>query len=1102
MDFFTFDGKLYSEESLNLYEINYRFKKNVLTVRHSNNRYYKATSKTGQAVINDATANNPDFLYDATTNPTKNGFIIKSDTDEGYEEAVSKADFNRPNTKVFIIIDAVVATRGKKKPPTTASTKFTSSPNNARTDILVAIAGKDYSIDRIINFIAVEFHPTNLDNIPPMAHGEINCVLNQIFLQSHYKKVLKEDIPKFATIEDIIKLEDKFKINVIISDEFDRIWRTPDKRHLKTHKRHPRDVFITCKNYHASKANPAVIRPQIDIELPSVKTKKESNASVTRFHTSASEFKNKYRTLQELTNKHFSLLDSKIKHFAVDNGKHIIGLVVPSEKTNYKNSKLEELTFIEPTDWSISGAGRRMLQKNLTEMGEEYCTQIPNHIVYQNIKNSQTPVMHIFNNKAKGTIIQIDGNRAYTNAALGNLPNNAKPFYMGYPTAPRNILTVNKKLTKSLFAKLSTLGLGFALIDFDQTHLPIKTLFTGRPVDKATTTVSLPALFYMLVQKVKITVNQYYYSKTAYTDNPFRETFLDIRELEDDSKSSQKSILKMLPNRIVGLINKSNAKSEVFATVCPEEMSRFLAEDHNVTRWTTKEIKTELTKDLGEIKTAFHKEYVIYHRPDQLVDSFNMTHLSKYVTDYQKIVLHAEAKEKTNNDPKNLLAINTDSITYLSKTASPIDLKFWKIEAEGTDFIAKSNGCKCVINDDKLVYSRHGGSKDKWTVANYKSMALTPVKTLFHQKEFTTAVDFNTASEDVPLPNQQLRTIFAGAGYGKTELSKFIAGKKSKFVNTDQVTYSPDEILSVATTHVARKLIQGEYTLQGVLARLKRSPALLENIKALLIDEISMASMQHLERLDRLLRTHLINKPFGGLDVYLVGHMKQLPQPDSTAKPITDSRLFALFTPIELTTNYRHNTDPAYAEILTKIEQYYDIGGDEKSLQQAKNVLPVILSKSQLALLRTRVTPKQQIHDLINGGEPIIPLHHKNNMVASSNKLLGSLTVGNECIIRFNKKFKTKGIASDFNNGDKHVIQDTTPKAIKLGDRWFPNDYFVKQPSEKFPRIQLSKSMTIHCSQGQTLSKIAVYAKSLSMNLLYVALSRVRTLDDLYLYNM
>ena len=293
-----------------------------------------------------------------------------------------------------------------------------------------------------------------------------------------------------------------------------------------------------------------------------------------------------------------------------------------------------------------------------------------------------------------------------------------------------------------------------------------------------------------------------------------------------------------------------------------------------------------------------------------------------------------------------------------------------------------------------------------------------------------------------------------------------------------------------STTHVARKLIGGEMTLSMLLLKLTYGEQL-DGVKAILTDEVSMMSSKHLDRLDTLLRRRL-NRPFGGLDIILVGHMKQLPVPDPNAEPLVTSLMFRHFKPITLLNNFRHQADPVYAKILNKIESYYKYGGDIKSQHKARAVLPKILTNDELELLQARKTPR------LEKGSIITPIHHTNKAVSHSNKTLSSFTVGNEIIVRFNVKRKDY----QMHNGDRHLIQAVTDKAIKFNDIWFSKDYTVKQKDEKFPRIQLSASFTIHCSQGQTLDTVYIHPRNLTMNLLYVAMSRVRKLEDLYLFRL
>lgn len=996
----------------------------------------------------------------------------------------------------------------------------------------------------IIEIIEPELEPP----VPAMAFSSsLNCVLKQCFQQTHRKVLLKESPGMFMTLNDIKALEDKYKINVFITDNFNKLWRKPAVRHKKKSQIYPVDVFIKCHNFHATKAFPIKA-----FSLPEEKNKSYPGQLISNFHIGKAPTSIKYLTQRELANLHIDLLKQNIEHHIIDTGKEIIGLIGLNPLTYYKNCSIEDYKFITSTDWSLSGYARRVYKQSLLnnptnhEEKSEYRLQISDPIVYENIHKSQTPITVLFQQKAEGNIIQIDQTQAYKNASIGNLDKLPKQFYRGFPSAPRNIININAPLTTQLLKKLSTLGLGFALITFDQSHhistgrIPL--LHTGRPHPKGETVLSLPALEYYSLYSVEVFVKQYYYS-TLPAHDPFQKPMKKfdqlLKSLEDQNQYKQ---VRGLGNLLIGGLNKKHHKCKVFSTCSLAECQRFLADDtKRVRRFKKVQRQEERIKILDkEEGVTLHDEYIFYYqeKSEEIVHSFNMTHLSKYVLDYQKIALHFKALQVTKNKIENLLCINTDSITYRSpfnnkltdkltdKEEDKLTDKLWHLEAKGNKFYGYSNGVRAISNmsteGEELVHARRSGHKRELTLDDYKVLSDNYNLKVYRQtKKYNLAEEYSTTLENTPLPDQKLHTLFRPAGYGKTEFAKYLSGKKSEFqLPKDTIlrqvplpplrVYKPDEILLTGTTHVSRKLIEGKYTLTGLITRLQRNvPVLTENSRAILVDEISMSSDKQIQVLDRLLRrVKKCNRPFGGLDIYLVGHMKQLPNPDPDTKPVTDNILVkSVFTSINeyLPVNRRQSTDKLYQSILTKIEAYYDIGGDERSNHKAKNVLAKILTTEELQALTTRITRRVPIRDDYFA----TPLHFKNSMVEKSNKSIGKSfqeKKGEEVIIRFNRGNK-------FFNGDRHLIQETkghevskSPeevRQVKINGTWLDYDkYFFRQKDEKFPRIQLAYSLTIHCSQGQTLDKVFLYAKSLTMNMLYVAMSRVRDLNSLYLANL
>jgi len=984
-------------------------------------------------------------------------------------------------------------------------------------------------------------------DVPPMAFTQndtqpaVNCVLEECIRQTHKKKLKKEEFKMFMTIQDIEALEAKHKINVFITDSFNKLWRKPDIRYPKRSKSQPVDVFIKCHNYHASKAKRFRIS---DVAIPVPPLIKTASALISNFYISKTKDAVVYLTSREIMNLHIDLLKASTIHHCIDDGYKLLGLIVLNDKgkpIDYKDGNLTKYAFIDLCDWSLSGYARRVFKTSVKKkyVGmNHYQLQISDGTVYENIQKSQVPVTVLFQQKAIGNIIQIDMTRAYKNASIGNLDIFPKQFYQGFPAAPRNIRNIDQDLSPLLLKQLSALGLGFALITFDQTeHIAtgdIPLLHTGKPHPKGETVLSLPALeYYALFPGVKVFVKQYYFSRHA-SHTPFDEPMAifdqHLKDTEHHLKSDEYRKIRQLGNLLIGGLNKRHHRCKVFSTSSMAEVQRFLSDDtKRIHRFQTIDRYEDRIKFLdnadGDDVVTLHKEHIFYYQEkgEEVFESFNMTHLSKYVLDYQKIALHHKTRQVCKNNAKNLLCINTDSITYIAPPTldSPSEItrqelsSLWHTEATGTAFYGYSNGVRAVSDKKAIVYQRHSGYKNELTLDQYKVLSdKHNLKVYYHSKTYASAKEYDTALESTPLPGQRLHTLFRPAGYGKTEFAKYISGKESKFtqpavncVLPDLPQYDPDDMILCATTHVARKLINGKYTLTGLITRLARGVLKdsIANVKAILIDEVSMTSAGQLNSLDGLLRSvRRINRPFGGLDIYLVGHMKQLPNVDEDSKPVTEHPLVkTIFTSLNqyLPVNHRQSTDTLFQSILDKIENYYEVGGDAKSEHRARHVLPQILTAEELDALTDRVVEEEPTR----ADYFATPLNYKNIVAERYNREIGIIQPGEEVIIRFNR--------GKFCNGDRHLIKGVKedPKKgrlVKINGNWLEYDkYFQRQKDksgklEAFPKIQLAWSMTIHCSQGQTLDNVFLYAKTLNMNMLYVAMSRVRSLNNLYFANL
>lgn len=1055
------------------------------------NRFFSITTQSAQRIINQATQNRPELLQQRfEVKEIDNILKIKFDNfDDAKSSLRTFIESKIPqDAKIFakIIYDDGESIERVYKTVDIMFNKINQAINGYEAD-------QEFDILEI-RFIIPDANPP----IPPMAMSSnaINCVIKQCYQQSHKKSVLNFPTDEFMTLDDIEALETKHKLNIYITDFFNNLWRKPTIIHPKKSSHYPTDVFIKCHDYHATQGYRIK-----DVAIPT-EEKITSNPGdcINNFHISESTADIEYMDLQELEQLHFDfLLDGKL-HNVIDNGTKIIGIITKNK--HYKDIELKSFDFIDPRDWSIASYGRRIFKEAQIARGnEELLYQIPDVDVYNSIKQSQTPITFLARPEAKGNIVQIDMTRAYKKTACGDLPTSIKSIFMGFPCAPRSVKTINQDLDLKLIGELNNLGLGFALVEFNQEAIiaqdKIPMMNTGQPHPTGTTVLSFPSVIYFYQYGVKFNVLQYYYNREKQPDifSPiFGGLDLLLNKYEKETDGHKYEAVRRIPNLIIGGLNLSITKCEVFHTISREEAARFLARtDITIHRVATRDVKTP------DVATCFKRQQVFYYHNTKArcTDAFNQTHLTKYITDYQKISVHRKCVEEAKQF-SNVLCINTDSISYIGTSKFTPD-EHWHLEAQGDRFLGQSNGCKALISNGNITYARHGGHKQPLTIDQYEVLASKFIYSIRKNKDYQIAKNYNQMLESVPIEGQELYYVFKPAGWGKSELAKYISQEPSRFsIQTNDVkTY--DDIIQVGTTHVARKLINGSFTVAGLITRLYKG--IITAPKCVLIDECSMLTSDDLKSLDKALRVSGLNRPFGGVSIILMGHMKQLP-PVHDDKLLLSSELFQLFTDRSdlLTKNHRQDTDRKYATILDKIEAYYEYGGDDKSQQKAKRVLPKILTPDEIKYLRTRVV------DTRVEGTKI--LHYKNNLVNRDNNRYGKWLAGEEVIFRetFNRTVNKEQY--NFYNGDHYYIEEVEGKdekmRIKVNGVWFSHKYLVPDPKnkeQKYPRIQLAAAMTIHCSQGQTLDSIFIHLNGLTMNLLYVAMSRVRTVNDLYLAN-
>lgn len=363
------------------------------------------------------------------------------------------------------------------------------------------------------------------------------------------------------------------------------------------------------------------------------------------------------------------------------------------------------------------------------------------------------------------------------------------------------------------------------------------------------------------------------------------------------------------------------------------------------------------------------------------------------------------------------------------------------------------------------------------------------------------------------------------AGSGKT----YVLNKYIRYLKKNHIPVAITASTGIAATHMNGKTIHSwahigikdsltSTDLNHIFSRKEFRLAITE-AKVLIIDEVSMLHHYRLDMVDAVLKKmHGNEKPFGGIQVVLCGDLFQLPPVTrgDRAEFITSSASWeAMDIHIcYLTDQYRHDDD-ALSQLLNEMR-----AGEvsEQSLE--------LLHKRKDAKLKTRLTPtKLYTHnvdvdvinnlalDTLTGEEKSFSMTHKGDRAVA-----GALKAS--CLAPETLKLK-KGAVVMFvqNNYGKGYVNGTLGVVLKFDSDGMPvietkegkkitaamGSWRVEEGEDVIAEInqlplRLAWAITIHKSQGMTLDAAQIdLTKSFIVGMGYVALSRIRRLEDLSL---
>jgi len=375
----------------------------------------------------------------------------------------------------------------------------------------------------------------------------------------------------------------------------------------------------------------------------------------------------------------------------------------------------------------------------------------------------------------------------------------------------------------------------------------------------------------------------------------------------------------------------------------------------------------------------------------------------------------------------------------------------------------------------------------------------------------------------------------------KTGVNAFVTGEpgsgKTYTINTYIQWLQENDIepavtasTGIAATHIGGSTIhsysglgaRGEIDEYGLdeLSQKEYLVKRLERTTVLIIEEVSMLDARVLDSVDEIFRTlRQKSEPFGGVQVILVGDFFQLPpvRPGDTphfafkgeswrdAKPVT----------CYLTEQWRQE-DQNFLDLLTAMRNRKC---DDTHIIHLKKRL--IKQESEIDTTATKLYSHNADVDTINNKELQkckTPSHVFEMKKEGAKKLIEQLMRGclspdtlvlkKGAVVMFTKNNfdvgfvnGTVGIVKEFNSFGNPVIYTTDGQWIEVE----PMDWTVEDNGKirakltQYP-LRLAWAITVHKSQGMSLSTAVVdLSHAFEYGQGYVALSRVRSLDGLYL---
>lgn len=367
------------------------------------------------------------------------------------------------------------------------------------------------------------------------------------------------------------------------------------------------------------------------------------------------------------------------------------------------------------------------------------------------------------------------------------------------------------------------------------------------------------------------------------------------------------------------------------------------------------------------------------------------------------------------------------------------------------------------------------------------------------------------------------------AGSGKT----FLLNKYIDYLKEEKIGVAITASTGIAATHLGGRTIHSwagigikDHLSKGEINGLCKKPYLrkqFEKTRVLIIDEVSMLDANRLDMINAVCQAFKRNSlPFGGIQLVMSGDFFQLPPISSGSSEIDFVYKAKIWPEMDLRVCYlseQHRQNDKKMSAVLKSLRENKVDAETKALlrsrlnQKLKNkIKPVklfthnidvdLINKEELA----KINSAELSYQMTDEGEKRLSDSLKKNCLVPEYLVL---KVG--ALVMFVKnKFKddkvvyvngTTGVVISFDDNDYPVVRLSSGEEIVA----FPESWTIDDEQKVLAKItqvplRLAWAITVHKSQGMTLEAAEIdLSRSFGYGMGYVALSRLKSLDGLYL---